>query len=316
MQKLMLTTAMCTGAAFAAVAQTDDTDAGMLDTVPAFLASDFTGKTLYTLQSEDARAIGHGADTLTAAERDRLRWTSSGTFIAERDDWESVGSIDDIVMTQDGAIRGILLDVGGFLGFGAHTVKVDIDQLYFVTEEGAPEDIDDFFVVIAMTEDELENLPEWDSDQLRAGFEVRSYTGAGAAGGDTVDQRPDAAADAAMTADGDMAEPDMAHTGTAVFTDQHLMLEGEERTAERLIGADVYDADGENVGSVDDVVFGTDDRIDGVIVDVGGFLGIGAHTVMLRLDDAQIGWSDVDGDVRVQVTMTADQLEAMPEHDS
>lgn len=326
MKKLMLTTAMCTGVAFAAVAQTAETDSA--GTVPAFLSSDFTGKTLYTLDSADARAIGQDTDELTMAERDRLRWTSSDTFIADRDNWENVGAIDDIVMTQDGEIRGVLLDVGGFLGFGARTVKVDIGQLYFVTEEGTPEDIDDFFVVVAMTQDELENLPEWDEEQLRAGFEVRPHRDADSAMGATPEPVEDAAAtDLAPMADEDgmeQAETDqapssndsgMAAPATAIFTDEHQMLEGEERTADRLIGADVYDATGENIGAVDDVVIGADNGIEAVIVDVGGFLGIGAHTVSLPVDDAQIGWDDVDGDVRVQVSMTADQLEALPEYE-
>jgi len=325
MKRLMLTTAMCTGAAFAAVAQTADTGMpageGMASTVPAFLASEFTGKTLHTLDSEDARAIGQSAETLSVAERDRLRWTSSDTFIADRDSWESVGAIDDIVLTQDGAIRGVLVDVGGFLGFGARTVKIGIDQLYFVSDGGAPGDIDDVSVVVAMSGEELDALPEWDSDRLHDGFEMRADGGFEAGmGGGVADHGHEAGAaptpEAAGT-DASFAEAGSATTpaGAPVFTEEHQMLEGDERTADRLLGADVYDARGEAIGAVDDLVIGTDNSIEGVLVDVGGFLGIGAHTVMLTLDDAQIGWSDADGDVRVQVAMTGEQLEAMPEHE-
>ncbi len=311
MKKLMLTTAMCTGLAFAAAAQTAETDmddhSAAGDMVPAFLASDFTGKTVYTLDSEDARAVGAEAGGMSAGERQRLRWTSSETFTAERDDWESVGSIDDIVMTQDGEIRGILIDVGGFLGFGARTVMLGLDELFFVSEEGHPEEVADFSVVVAMTEEELENLPEWDEDQLRAGFETRAPEQDDQAFGDGGTEETDTAG---------MTEGDaMTSEDREVFSEDHQMLEGEERTADRLMGADVYDAEGENIGSVDDIVFGSDDGIDGILVDVGGFLGIGAHTVMLPVDDAQIGWNDEDGDVRVQVSMTADQLEDMPEYE-
>ncbi|NYS26545.1 PRC-barrel domain-containing protein [Rhodobacteraceae bacterium 2376] len=323
MKRLMLTTALSTSVAFGAAAQTADTGAadhsGAAETVPAFLASDFTGKTLYTLTSDDAREIGEGAAEMTPAERDRLRYTSSETFVAGRDDWENVGSIDDIVLTQDGEIRGVLLDVGGFLGFGARTVKVDIDELYFVTDTDVAEDIDDFDVVIAMTEDELENLPEWDEDQLQAGFDVRAYRQ-----GDhqMQDAHAEEASAAGMGEDHQMAEGDqmsegdqMEHGQREVFTDNYQMLEGDERTADRLIGADVYDAEGENIGNVDDLVIGDDNAIQGILVDVGGFLGMGAHTVMLSIDEAQIGWSDEDGDVRVQVPMTGDALEDMPEHE-
>lgn len=312
MKRFMLTTAMCTGVAFAAAAQTADTampgDDAMTGMVPAFLASEFMGRTLYTLDSEDARAIGGGAEGLDTAERDSLRWTSSDTFIAQRDSWENVGTIDDIVMTRDGEIRGILLDVGGFLGFGAHSVMVELDQLYFVSDEGAAEGIDDFFVVIAMSQEQLEALPEFDTTRLHAGFEVGSdVQGAGVLPHEE---------DAAFGADGQTTDaPPAPGADQNVFGAADHMLAQEERTADRLIGADVFDATGESIGSVDDVVIGTDNGIDGIIVDVGGFLGIGAHTVKLPIDDAQIGWSDVDGDVRVQLSMTRERLEAMPEHE-
>ena len=327
MKHLMLTTALTTAVAFGALAQTstDATSGGMPDAtaahaaVPAFLANDFTGKTIYALDRGDIRAPEASEhDGLTVAERDRLRWTSSDRFLPERDRWSSVGSIDDIVMTMDGEIRGVLLDVGGFLGFGARTVMVDVAELHFVAEEDAIEGIDDVSIVVAMSREQLEALPEWDGDRLGAGFEVRSYrqhdgamtsgmtTGAAGSGSMGSD-----AADATRTRSGAARDAD-----AGVFGDGHAMLEGDERTADRLMGADVYDATGENIGSVDDVVVDGDNRISDVVVDVGGFLGIGSHTVKLPISQARIGWSDADDDVRVQVQMTADQLEQLPEHDS
>ncbi|TVQ59626.1 MAG: hypothetical protein EA355_00235, partial [Rhodobacteraceae bacterium] len=71
----------------------------------------------------------------TDAERARINRMNAEVFLADRDAWESVGAIDDVVMTQDGDVRGVLLDVGGFLGFGARTVMVDIEDLHFVSED-------------------------------------------------------------------------------------------------------------------------------------------------------------------------------------
>ena len=330
MKHLMLTTALATATAFGAMAQTaseqtpqerpeqtmDQTgdQTGQQDAVPAFLSSDFTGKSLYTLDTDDARTIRerHGATEtgggMSVAERDRMRWTSSDTFLADRDSWTSVGSIDDIVMTKDGEIRGILLDVGGFLGFGSRTVMVDIEELHFVTQDGAAEDIDDFFVVIAMSQDQLEALPEWEDNRLRAGFETRGYRqqdGAGAAGADRM-------GDGARSATGQGMGNDRQ---TMVFADGDQMIEAEERTADNLMGADVYDAGGEHIGSVQDVVLGSGNDITDVVVDVGGFLGVGTHTVLLPIEDAQIGWTEGDGNLRMQVGMTREQLEALPEYE-
>ena len=320
MKTLMLTTALVTATAFGAAAQTGtETEqemngaGGAQGMVPAFLSSDFTGMNLYTLDSESVAEVAQ--DGMAAEDRDRLRWTSSDAFLADRDNWENVGNIDDIVMTQDGAIRGVLVDVGGFLGFGTHTVMVDIDELYFVSEEQEAEDIDDFFVVVAMSTEQLENLPEWDPEQLSAGFEMRTGTQT-----DAMEHDEDDTAAAVPSNGADAMEEDTAATaepanGSEVMGEGFATLDESERTADRLIGADVYDAQGENIGSVDDVVLAEDQRITDIVVDVGGFLGIGAHSVALPIDDAKIAWHDEDGEARVQVSLTADQLEAMPEYE-
>ena len=331
MKHLMLTTALATVTAFGAMAQTtSDTMSergNAQNAVPAFLASDFTGKTLYTLDSDDARALGArggAASDGTQANRDgrsgndgdRMRWTGSDTFLAGRDSWQSVGDIQDIVMTMDGEIRGVLLDVGGFLGFGAYQVMVDIQELHFVSENGDQAgNIDDFFVVIAMSQDQLENLPEWDEDQLRAGFEMRAD---GQRGDSMRTYQQDAAAPRSQSGEAASSMQPRDDTGdrAAVFGDDHMMLEGEDRTADRLMGADVYDANGENIGSVNDIMLDGEGRISDVLVDVGGFLGMGSHTVRLPIEDAQIGWSDSNNEARVQVNMTGDQLEDMPAHDA
>ena len=324
----MMTTALASAVAFSAAAQTamdtNDSMSGAGANVPAFLAGDVIGMSLHTLESEGVSGIGTDG---TAADRERLRWTSSDTFLADRDDWEDVGSIDDIVMSKDGETRGFLVDVGGFLGFGARTVMIDIDDVYFVSDDAQAEDVDDFQLVVAMSSEQLEELPEFEREDLRAGFEGRPRTDAGGeadefAVEDGTADDDDFADTAAM--DDDAADTTMAGNGTGmagngmeadVMGDGFATLEADERTADRLLGADVYDARGENIGTVDDVVLGGDERITEVIVDVGGFLGIGAHTVALPIHDANIGWHDEDDEVRVQVSMTGDQLEEMPEYE-
>jgi sporulation protein YlmC with PRC-barrel domain len=80
-------------------------------------------------------------------------------------------------------------------------------------------------------------------------------------------------------------------------------------TADELIGMNVVDAEGENVGSIDDLLLGEDGQIDHAIVDVGGFLGFGAKSVAIPLDELQVA-PEQD---QVLVTITREQLDAMPE---
>jgi sporulation protein YlmC with PRC-barrel domain len=80
-------------------------------------------------------------------------------------------------------------------------------------------------------------------------------------------------------------------------------------TADELIGMNVVDASGDSVGSVTDLLFGADDQVDQAIIDVGGFLGFGAKSVAIPLDDLTIA----EGDGEVVLNKTRDELDAMSE---
>lgn len=344
MNKFMMTTAIVAVTSFGTMAHADNhatADGAMSggQNVPAFLSSDFVGKSLYTLDTDQARELRDtrmGGDR-TTWDNNSMGWNSGETFSAGRDSWEDVGSIGDIVMTQDGEVRGVLIDVGGFLGMGARTVMVDVDELYFVADETNPEDISGYFVVSALSEAELEALPEWDEQQLSIGFEAQSYGNATVGTGDTMmtgdattgtnDGGMLAQPAEPMTGDmgqgtGNMAATDgMASTDDTMARDQGMTPEGyipmdrEARTADRLLGASVYGMEGDNIATVDDLHMNESGEVTHAIIDVGGFLGLGARTVAIELDQLDILWNEQDGDVRVQLPMTQEQLENLPEYE-
>ena len=82
------------------------------------------------------------------------------------DEWEDVGNIDDLILTDEGKVGAALIDVGGFFGIGARTVAINRDALEVVRVEGdnGVFDDDDFYVVLRATRDELENAPEYERD--------------------------------------------------------------------------------------------------------------------------------------------------------
>jgi sporulation protein YlmC with PRC-barrel domain len=47
---------------------------------------------------------------------------------------ESVGSINDMLTDKSGAIKAVVIGVGGFLGVGEHLVAVPFDKVKFVSE--------------------------------------------------------------------------------------------------------------------------------------------------------------------------------------
>ncbi len=255
--------------------------------VPAFRASDFTGRNLYVLSPEVVTELRG-----TAAYDERTaRWTSGETFIAGRDQWDDIGAINDLVMTQDGQLRGVLLDIGGFLGIGARTVMVDIADLYFVADSTTPDDLDDFFVVASLSRDQLEALPEWSDDNLGMGYP--------AGDGVMVTPAPDGAAAPAP-------EASTIPAGTAP-----AVGDAAPPTAEELTGADVRDTEGSSIGTVGDLVL-DGDRLAGARIDVGGFLGIGTHDVIVPIEALMVV-RDADGAVgHVQTSLTREELEALP----
>ena len=91
----------------------------------------------------------------------------------------------------------------------------------------------------------------------------------------------------------------------------HVRLATTELTPAVLEGATIYDADDHKLGTLDHIygsgVSGT------AVIDVGGFLGIGAKPVGVALTDLQF-MRDEDGDVHAVTNWTKDQLKDMPEH--
>ncbi|TNM65267.1 PRC-barrel domain-containing protein [Aliirhizobium smilacinae] len=94
------------------------------------------------------------------------------------------------------------------------------------------------------------------------------------------------------------------------FTD-HARLATTELVSSVLEGAPVYGADNHKVGKVDHVHGAGANST--AIIDVGGFLGIGAKPVAVLLTDLDF-MRDEDGEVHAVTTWTKDQLKDMPEH--
>jgi sporulation protein YlmC with PRC-barrel domain len=55
----------------------------------------------------------------------------------------------------------------------------------------------------------------------------------------------------------------------------------------QLMGVDVYGADNQKIGDIDEMLVGKDGRIQAVVVGVGGFLGIGEKDIAIPYDQVQ-----------------------------
>ena len=91
----------------------------------------------------------------------------------------------------------------------------------------------------------------------------------------------------------------------------HIRLEPAELNAANLEGATVYDRQDEEVGTISHLHGQGPDAQ--VVVDVGGFLGIGAKPVALRLSHLDVMRGN-DTAVHAVTTMTKEQIKDLPEH--
>jgi hypothetical protein len=82
----------------------------------------------------------------------------------ELEGMDNIGSVSDVIVDEQGEIRAIVLDVGGFLGIGAREVALSTEEIEFGYDQENP---DQFYVISQVTAEELENAPEFDRDQLR-----------------------------------------------------------------------------------------------------------------------------------------------------
>ena len=93
----------------------------------------------------------------------------------------------------------------------------------------------------------------------------------------------------------------------AVMTDNGSMR------ASKIVGSSVYNDHNEKVGSIDDLVIGSDKTLNAV-VSVGGFLGMGSKMVEVPFDKLQFGNEKGSSDNRVVMPgVTKDSLSSMPD---
>ena len=92
---------------------------------------------------------------------------------------------------------------------------------------------------------------------------------------------------------------------------KHVRLTSNELNVETLKGATIYGADDHKVGTVSHMHgAGTSAQ---VVIDVGGFLGIGAKPVGVAISTLDF-MRDESGEVHAVTPWTKDALKDMPEH--
>jgi sporulation protein YlmC with PRC-barrel domain len=189
---------------------------------------------------------------------------------------DTVGDVDSVVIDQSGKVRYVIVGVGGFLGIGKKDVALAWDELT-IAENGEK-------VVTTATKDQLAALPEHKFPAAVNPGTVYSY-------------------DEALKSNPTLGSPEqMAPAAGTVGI-----------KASKLVGATVKNAKGESIGEIHEIVLAGDGSTQGLVIDVGGFLGINERPVLVKWSDVTIQ-SDANGAVVVATNMEKTQLEQLPEY--
>jgi sporulation protein YlmC with PRC-barrel domain len=249
------------------------------------------------------------------------------------DDAENIGEVNDLVIGSDGGVQAVIVGVGGFLGLGQKNVALEYDAVAWAERDG------DRWIVVNSTADALKALPDFDRSAYDAAPAVAMDGTAPAGGyGNTTDRtamapadgsanapatEDTAAAPAGQSTSGNnagettaMEQPaatDMTRTG-AIDRSSLDELNTADIRAEELVGTTVYGAGDENVGEIGDVVLTQDGKVDSIIIDVGGFLGMGEKEVAVGMDNLSF-LTDENGNKYLYTSFTRDQLEAQAAYD-
>ncbi len=236
------------------------------------------------------------------------------------DDAEKIGDVNDIVLTKDGKAQSLVIGVGGFLGMGEKNVAYDFAKAAWAEKNG------DRWLVAQTTKEELQAQPDFDrkvydpvpvttmsdATSSSAPAPAAPATTAPAAPADTAAPM-DKTAEAPAATSPDVKATDPTQTAAIDKSTLTEMPVGEIR-GDDLKGTTVYGANDARVGEIGDVVLAPDSKPDAVIVDVGGFLGIGEKEVAVGMDNLKI-MTDKDGNKYLYTTFTKEQLEAQAAYD-
>ncbi|WFE76553.1 PRC-barrel domain-containing protein [Roseinatronobacter sp. S2] len=222
---------------------------------------------------------------------------------------ENIGTVNDLLLDEQGSVQAVLVDVGGFLGMGARQVAIGLDQVSFVTD---PDDATQVSIVTTMGADTLEDAPEFDQTaQQDRGMQQDGVQQEGTLQDDASQQdmqQQDAQQQDEWRGDREsLMAPDIQRDG-------YQQAQANEISADDLLDANLYDVNDNNVGNVTDVVLGPEGEAQYIVADVGGFLGLGAHTVAIGFDELSVMHDEGMADLRIYVDVTEDTLSTMPEY--
>lgn len=278
----------------------------------------------------DATAVQAGTQDRIVEDGDYLATLGEGQYLSDdlvgdavytgaTTESDNIGTINNLVIASEGTVEALVVGVGGFLGIGEKDVAVPFGAVALTYDEDGEQ-----HVALAVNRESLDAAPEFDDERPYATAQRTDATapaGTAPAGTAPAGTAPAATAPAgtatapAGTATAPAATVATAPAGQTTAAGTAGLVPAGELTADNLIGTTVYGPGEESIGNVGDIALTDDGQVEAIIIDVGGFLGIGAKPVAVSLENLEV-LRDASGSLEVTTQFTQEQLEAAPEFDS
>jgi len=231
------------------------------------------------------------------------RFIGANIYNGTGDEAETVGDVNDIIMTPDGRAVAVIAGVGGFLGIGEKEVAVSIDELSWKTGTDG-----DYMLVGEFSKEDLENAPAFDREALNRDRQAAEMPADKTMQGDKTAEAEEASKDQQM------AETKADESTVTASTKPNMETTPANEAqfeASQLIGMEVVGADDETIGEVGDVLVNDGGKIDAFIIDVGGFLGMNEKPVAVSMKDLQFARAEGSKDwTEIKTGLTKETLES------
>jgi hypothetical protein len=96
--------------------------------------------------------------------------------------------------------------------------------------------------------------------------------------------------------------------------EEYTEVDAATLSADDLIGTSIQTFDDQTVATVNDVILNADGKVENVVAEFGGFLGFGARTVLLTMDDIEV-LKDPSDNLVVRTDLTPEAIETRPDYE-
>lgn len=200
-------------------------------------------------------------------------------------DGKTVGEIESVIVDPQGKVTSVVLDVSGWL---------ESEKRISVPWKDLKADADG----------KIHTTLTKESAKAEAGYKYEQDANRGKVLNES----------GQLYATKGSAEPASTNVAADANTTNHpaAMNNDGSFNASKVVGVSVVNNADDDVGKIGEVLLDQSGKVAGVVVDVGGFLGIGTHPVKLAWN--QIKLIEKDGSLRAVVEMDKDALKQMPEY--